>query len=61
MVGTGKTTIANQLQRTWGADAGKALAFLPSASVRTRSQFLRLVSEGFGLLAGADRCRTTSG
>ncbi len=49
MVGTGKTTIANQLQRTWGADLGKALAFLPSASVRTQSQFLRLVAEGFGL------------
>ncbi len=49
MVGTGKTTIANQLQRTWGADPGKALAFLPSASVRTQSQFLRLVAEGFGL------------
>ena len=49
MVGTGKTTIANQLQRTWGADADKALAFLPSASVRTQSQFLRLVAEGFGL------------
>ena len=48
-IGTGKTTIANQLQRTWGADAGKALAFLPSASVRTRPQFLRLVAEGFGI------------
>ena len=48
-VGTGKTTIANQLQRTWGEDDTKALAFLPSASVRTRSQFLRLVSEGFGI------------
>lgn len=48
-VGTGKTTIANQLQRTWGADEGKVLAFLPSASVRTRSQFLRLISEGFGV------------
>jgi len=47
-VGTGKTTIANQLQRTWGADDTKVLAFLPSASVRTRSQFLRLISEGFG-------------
>lgn len=49
-VGTGKTTIANQLQRTWGADEGKTLAFLPSASVRTRSQFLRLISEGFGVI-----------
>ena len=49
-VGTGKTTIANQLQRTWGADTGKVLAFLPSASVRTRSQFLRLISEGFGVI-----------
>lgn len=51
MVGTGKTTIANQLQRTWGEDPSKVMAFLPSASVRTQSQFLRLVSEGFGLLA----------
>ena len=48
-VGTGKTTIANQLQRTWGADETKVLAFLPSASVRTRSQFLRLISEGFSI------------
>jgi len=50
-VGTGKTTIANQLQRTWSEDPGKTMAFLPSASVRTQSQFLRLISEGFGLLA----------
>lgn len=48
-VGTGKTTIANQLQRTWAEDSGKVMAFLPSASVRTQSQFLRLIAEGFGL------------
>ena len=47
-VGSGKTTIGHQLQRTWADDDGKTVAFLPSASVRTPSQFLRLVSEGFG-------------
>lgn len=50
-VGSGKTTIAHQLQRTWAADAGKTIAFLPSASSRTPSQFLRLISEGYGLIA----------
>ena len=49
MVGTGKTTIANQLQRTWSEDPGKTMAFLPNASVRTQGQFLRLISEGFGI------------
>ena len=49
MVGTGKTTIANQLQRTWQGDSGKTMAFLPNASARTQSQFLRLISEGFGI------------
>lgn len=49
-VGSGKTTIAHQLQRMWSEDAGKTTAFLPSASVRTPAQFLRLISEGFGLI-----------
>lgn len=47
-VGSGKTTIAHQLQRTWSDDPGKNVAFLPSASVRGISQFLRLISDGFG-------------
>jgi len=49
MVGMGKTTIANQLQKTWDNDPSKTVAFLPGAQVRTPSQFLRLVLEGFGL------------
>jgi type II secretory pathway predicted ATPase ExeA len=49
-VGSGKTTIAHQLQRTWAADDGKTVAFLPSAAVRSPGQFLRLVSEAYGLV-----------
>lgn len=48
-VGSGKTTIANQLQMTWDADPTKRVGFLPSATVRTPSQFLRLTLEAFGL------------
>ena len=48
-VGAGKTTIANQLQKTWDDDPAKTMAFLPGAQVRTPAQFLRLVLEGFGM------------
>ncbi len=48
-VGCGKTTVANQLQVTWDADPTKSVAFLPSATVNTPAQFLRLLLEGFGI------------
>ena len=48
-VGSGKTTIANQLQVTWDGDPTKSVAFLPSATVRLPAAFLRLVLEGFGI------------
>ncbi|BDI30367.1 ATPase [Capsulimonas corticalis] len=48
-VGAGKTTIANQLQKTWDEDPGKSVGFLPSATVRTPAAFLRLVCEAFGI------------
>jgi type II secretory pathway predicted ATPase ExeA len=48
-VGSGKTTIANMLQRTWEGDEGKTVGFLPSASVRLPAAFLRLVLESFGV------------
>jgi type II secretory pathway predicted ATPase ExeA len=48
-VGSGKTTIANQLQMTWDADPTKRVGFLPSAMVRTPSQFIRLTLEAFGI------------
>lgn len=50
-VGVGKTTISNQLQMTWEDDPSKTVAFLPSATVRTPGQFLRLMLEGFGIPA----------
>jgi len=50
-VGSGKTTIANQLQMTWDADPTKRVGFLPSASVRLSSAFYRLVLEAFGIPA----------
>ncbi len=50
-VGMGKTTLANQLQMTWDSDPGKTIAFLPSATVRTPAQFLRLLLESFGIPA----------
>lgn len=48
-VGMGKTTIANTLQVTWDADPHKTVAYLPSSTVRTPAQFLRLMLNGFGL------------
>lgn len=48
-VGSGKTTIANQLQMTWDADPTKTVGFLPSATVRLPAAFLRLVLEAYGL------------
>lgn len=48
-VGSGKTTIANQLQMTWDADPGKRVGFLPGASVRLPAAFLRLVLEAYGV------------
>jgi type II secretory pathway predicted ATPase ExeA len=48
-VGSGKTTIANQLQMTWDADPTKRVGFLPSAMVRTPGQFIRLTLEAFGI------------
>jgi general secretion pathway protein A len=48
-VGSGKTTIANQLQMTWDADPGKRVGFLPGANVRLPAAFLRLVLEAYGL------------
>ncbi len=48
-VGCGKTTVANGLQNTWDEDPSKTVAFLPSATVNTPAQFLRLVLEGFGI------------
>jgi len=50
-VGSGKTTIANQLQMTWDADPTKRVGFLPSAAVRTPGQFFRLTLDGFGITA----------
>jgi general secretion pathway protein A len=47
-VGSGKTTIANQLQLTWDTDPTKTVGFLPSANVRLPAAFLRLVLEAFG-------------
>jgi general secretion pathway protein A len=47
-VGSGKTTIANQLVMTWDTDPGKRVAFLPGANVRLPAAFLRLVLEAFG-------------
>ena len=47
-VGSGKTTIANQLQNTWSDDKTKSVGFLPSATVRTPAAFLRLLLEAFG-------------
>jgi len=47
-VGSGKTTVAHVLQTEWAKDNGKSVGFLPTASVRTRASFLRLILSSFG-------------
>lgn len=48
-VGSGKTTIANQLQMTWDEDPTKTVGFLPSATVRLPAAFYRLILEAYGI------------
>ncbi len=48
-VGSGKTTIANQLQIIWDSDPTKSVAFLPGANVRLPAAFYRIVLEAYGI------------
>ena len=52
-IGSGKTTTANLLVRDWSEDAGKAVAFLPTADDRGRAAFLRRIMDGFGVVSHA--------
>lgn len=49
-VGSGKTTIANQLQNIWDGDPTKTIAFLPGAPVRLPAAFYRLILEAYGIV-----------